>query len=275
MAANAIQTADGTLLALERWEAENPKAILLALHGMNDYAEAFREAATFWAEAGLTVLAFDQRGFGRSPRRGEWVGSATLEFDAHAAIDAIRARWPEHKIFLLGHSMGGAVALVAASGERPLDIDGLILAAPALLGGDNLSWPLRAGLNVAATFAPGATATGESAGRQASDNLEALRALSRDPLVIKRTRLDATLGLVRLMGEAVKAPPQVCEDALFLIGARDEIIRPDFMRDAAAQYCGRADVIEYSEGWHLLLRDLQRETVWRDIETWIDQRLAD
>jgi alpha-beta hydrolase superfamily lysophospholipase len=36
-----------------------------------------------------------------------------------------------------------------------------------------------------------------------------------------------------------------------------------------AQQCTE---IIYPDGWHMLLRDLQREVVWNDILAWIDQR---
>ena len=41
---------DGYRLAFSAWSAARPNAIVVALHGMNDYGEAFAMPAKFWAE---------------------------------------------------------------------------------------------------------------------------------------------------------------------------------------------------------------------------------
>src|SRR4051812_45656992 len=60
----AFVTADGVRLPMEVWAAQGePWAVLIALHGMNDYANAFATAAPWWASQGVTTYAYDQRGF--------------------------------------------------------------------------------------------------------------------------------------------------------------------------------------------------------------------
>ena len=53
-----------------------------------------------------------------------------------------------------------------------------------------------------------------------------------------------------------------------LLGAKDEIVPDGAARRVFARLTGPRRVIEYPEGWHLLLRDLQAERVWRDIADW-------
>src|SRR5690606_15393076 len=67
---DAFVTPDGLRLPLRRWTAEEPKAILIALHGMSDYSRAFTMPGPWLAERGITVLAYDQRSFGAGPKRG-------------------------------------------------------------------------------------------------------------------------------------------------------------------------------------------------------------
>ncbi|MEO1251655.1 MAG: alpha/beta fold hydrolase [Pseudomonadota bacterium] len=270
LAGNVLQTGDGQLLAARAWRAEKPKAILVALHGMNDYSHTFAMAAPWWMQdADITVYAIDQRGFGGSPAFGRWVGGETLKADLRAAVEAARAAHPGLPIFVLGHSMGAAV-IMAAEADAPLGADGLILAAPGVWGGDALPPSHRLAANVAATIAPGKTLTGERAGRQPTDNIEVLREMAADPKVIKETRLDAVLGVVRIMGEAFDNAEKVCTDALVLIGARDDIIPHKAMESAAGRLCGAVDIHRYPEGWHLLFRDHQREAVWRGVAGWIE-----
>ncbi|NWG71352.1 MAG: lysophospholipase [Parvularculaceae bacterium] len=269
--AGRLVAADGAALGLDVWPLQRPKAIVLAVHGMNDYARHFADfAAWLSAEAGVAVYAYDQRGFGRSPAFGRWVGDATLRSDLRSAVAAVRAEHPDAPLFLLGHSMGAAVILAEAR-ESALDVDGAVLVAPAVWGGSRMPLLYRIAANVAATFAPGKTLTGERAGRRSTDNISALREMIADPKVIKATRLDAVLGVTRIMGEAWDATDEVGGRILVLTGARDEIIPPDAQDKAAGRLCGEVTRRLYAEGWHLLLRDLQAETVYRDIAAWISE----
>ncbi len=274
LAGNAIRSMDGAQLGLQSWPAEDPKAIILALHGMNDYSGAFAPAAAWWAgHAQITTYALDQRGFGRSPDFGRWAGGDTLIADLRAALAAVHDAHPGLPVFVVGHSMGAAVVM-AAQAEAPLAADGLVLAAPGVWGGRALPFSYRLTLNIAASVAPGKRLTGERATRQATDNIDILRAMYRDPLVIKKTRLDAVLGVVRIMGRAYRAVDKVDGDILFLIGEKDEIIPRKAMEKTAHRLSGDVEVRYYGDGWHLVFRDLQAEKVWCDVAVWVGAQLA-
>ena len=262
------------MLGLQRWEAASPRAIIVALHGMNDYSQAFAHPATWWASNHhITTYAVDQRGFGRSPNFGYWIGEATMIADLRAAIAAARAKHPGLPVFALGHSMGAGVIL-AAEADAPLGADGIVLAAPGVWGGAALPVPYRLAANVAATFAPGKTLTGERAERQSTDNIEILREMYADPLVIKETRLDAVVGVTRIMGSAYSGAKRVNGDILFLMGEKDEIIPLKIQGRTAMRLTGDVTVRRYPEGWHLLFRDLHSRAVWADVAGWISREIG-
>src|SRR6185437_9054287 len=76
VATDVFVTRDGVSLPMRHWDADgNPRAIILALHGMSDYSNAFDGQGKQWAPLGITTLAFDQRGFGAGPDPGSWAGS--------------------------------------------------------------------------------------------------------------------------------------------------------------------------------------------------------
>lgn len=251
-------------------EEEQPRAVILALHGFNDYRNAFADFATFAAARGIHVEAFDQQGFGANPNRGLWPGSEALAEDLARHVARLRRDWPDTPLYLLGESMGAAVVVVALGQGLP-PVDGVILVSPAVWGDTSFNGFYRLVLEVAAGMAPGYTLTGRGLGVQASDNIEALIAMGRDPMLIKETRLDAIAGLVRLMDEARLGAGRLDVPVLVLLGERDEIIPPESIRGFVElidpEVC-RA--IAYEAGWHLLLRDLQAETVWQDILAWVD-----
>src|SRR5690606_15547698 len=190
---------DGYELPLEHWlpEAE-PQAVVLALHGFNDYRNAFASVGPYLAARGIATYAYDQRGFGATADRGFWVGSDRMIADARTMVELLRIQHPSLPVYLLGESMGGAVSLATASGVDEL-VDGAVLVAPAVWARETMPWYQRWALAVARTVAPGWQPTGHGLKRQASDNIPMLRAFGRDPLVIKKTRIDAVAGLADLM----------------------------------------------------------------------------
>ena len=100
-----------------------------------------------------------------------------------------------------------------------------------------------------------------------------LRALGRDPLVIKATRVDVLYGVSNLMDDARRASSQLNGDALILYGKNDEIIpkRPtcQWLLNLPADALPRTDTLIYVNGYHMLTRDLQADTVLEDIASWI------
>ena len=272
----AVALAEGQIagapLALSRWEAAEPKAVILALHGFGDYAPStFEKAAPYWARRRVTVYAYDQRGHGRNPDNRIWPGAEALIADAATITQAIRKAHPGLPLYLLGHSMGGGVALAAA--DAGADIDGLILAAPAVWGGREIALPYRAAAWAGALVLPDKRWTGEGIVTiQASDNIPVLRRMGRDPLIIGAPSSREFMGLIRIMDRAVEAAPGVTRPTLVLYGDKDEVT-PSAPVDAAFDALGGDKTYRrYPDGWHLLFRDLQAETVWADVANWIEEQ---
>lgn len=264
---SGLVMADGYRLPLRQWLPPDGRAdaVLIALHGFNDYLKAFEGAADFWSFGGIAVYAHDQRGFGETEERGLWAGADRLVRDLGAVAALLRVRHPGLPIYVLGESMGGAVAMLAA-GEGALSVDGLILLAPALWARETMPILYRAALWLGARLAPGLTLSGRGLGVQASDNIEALRELGRDPLVIKKTRIDAVEGLVDLMDQAYAAAPRIRIPVLVLYGEKDEIVPAAPVLTAYERLgSGEKRFLLYSQGWHLLLKDLGRIGPWADI----------
>lgn len=259
---------DGARLGLTRWEAQGePWAVIVALHGMNDYANAFHMAGPWWAERGITTYAYDQRGFGRSPHRGVWGGEDLMTQDLRVAVALARERHPDAIVAVAGESMGGAVAVAAFASHRPPDADRLVLMAPAVWGWSSQPLPYRLSLWVTARVIGGRVLEPPSwltSRIQASDNIEELRRMGRDRLMIWGARTDALYGLVRLMETAWVSIGRVKVPVAYLYGSRDQIIPPEPSFEAARRLKPGDRTAFYPDGWHLLTRDLHAQAVWAD-----------
>jgi alpha-beta hydrolase superfamily lysophospholipase len=275
---------DGIKLPLRTWlppAGAGVKAAILAVHGFNDYSNAFATPGEAMAENGIATYAYDQRGFGQAPDRNFWPGRRILAEDLATASRYVRTRHPGAPLYLLGESMGGAVVIVSTTGEtgapRP-DADGVILVAPAVWARETQPWYQPLLLDVFARVAPDHVLYGRGLKIYPSDNIEMLRALARDPLVIKGSRVDTLYGLVDLMDAALASISRLDLPTLYLYGDHDQLVpkRPTKLaiRRLLAGTRHRDRVAFYRNGWHMLLRDLDAAVVYRDIESWIADQTA-
>jgi alpha-beta hydrolase superfamily lysophospholipase len=242
---------------------------VIALHGFNDHGSAWDGPAARWREDGLTVYAIDQRGFGANADPGIWPGVATLVRDLREAVAVARDRHPGKPVFVVGESMGAAVIMTALGAEDALDVDGAVLAAPAVWARPTMTPTVRGALRTMRDMFPGLVLSGSGIRRQASDDIEMLRALGRDPLVIKGTRVDALGGLVDLMDAAYRAAPNIRSRVLVLYGEKDEIVPRRSFEATLARFGDSPDLAIYEDGWHLLFRDLNGPIVQNDVRHWM------
>ncbi len=265
---------DSFRLPLNSWEPQGRShAVVLAIHGMNDYSNSFASTGSYLSERGITVVAYDQRGFGATEGHGLWHGSERLVQDVHILTALLRDRYPDQPLYLLGESMGGAVVLSSLH-PRPPDIDGIILVAPAVWSRASMPYYQRALLWLAAHTVPARQLTGEGLDLKPSDNVEMLRALGRDPLVIKKTRVDVLFGVANLMDNAeLASSADLSEAMLILYGKHDEIIpkKPTcrWLDNLPANPERDMHTVIYENGYHMLTRDLQADRVLHDIADWL------
>ncbi|MEI9982833.1 MAG: alpha/beta fold hydrolase [Aliidongia sp.] len=122
--ANGFMVADdGAKLPMRIWMPRGlgnrpapVEGVIVAVHGFNDYSEAFEMPAEIWARNGIVTMAYDQRGFGANVDAGRWPGAEAMCRDLAAALRLARQRFPDEPVYLLGESMGGAVVLDTAVG---------------------------------------------------------------------------------------------------------------------------------------------------------------
>jgi acylglycerol lipase len=271
---DAFISFDGMRLPVQHWAPASgePWAVVIGLHGMNDYANAFHLPGEYWAGKGIATYAYDQRGFGRSPRRGIWGGRELMDQDLRVFTALVRARHPKAVITVAGVSMGGAVAIDAFASADPPVADRVVLLSPAVWGWSSqpVTYSMLLWLT-AHSFRGWVVEPPEFITRNiaASDNLEELKRMGRDPNMIWGARPDALYGLVGLMERGWSGTNRIHVPTLYLYGARDQIIPPKPAAQAAGRLGAAGRTAYYAEGCHLLLVDLQNPKVWDDVAAFV------
>lgn len=277
-----IITQDGYKLPLlqQTINPTAPKAIVLALHGMNDYSKAFHTLGEYLASKNIKLVAYDQRGFGKTEKRGYWHGIDALTNDLAAACLLVKKQNPGVPVFLLGDSMGGAVVLSALEIlEGKIEYQGIILIAPAVWAKETMPWYQSFFLWFFANTVPSLILTADGLDITPSDNKQMLRDLGKDPFVIKGTRVDTLYGLSNLMDKALYSSEKLTSPTLLLYGERDEVIPKEpiceLMKKLQKNKNFDLRFILYPDGYHMLTRDLRAGNVFQDIEKWIKDVLSD
>lgn len=268
-------TRDQISLSYRSWlPDEKPKAVIVALHGFNDYSAFFDKPAEYLKQLGAASYALDQRGFGANGFRGRWFPGDRYKMDARDFTKAVAEKHPGVPLYILGESMGGAVTMAVMAGHDTPWITGAILAAPAVWARETMPLYQRLTLWLSAHTIPAVPLSGRGLKIKPSDNIEMLIQLGRDPLVIKGTRVDAINGLVDLMDDAMSASGHLDGRMLILYGGLDEIITSGptktMLDRLPKEGQEKRTLAVYPSGYHMLLRDLEAETVWNDIRHWLE-----
>jgi len=132
-----LRTADGLSLSARAWMPDETHAVVAVVHGIAEHSGRYAFLAERANEHKVGVVSVDLRGHGRSPGERSYVE----RFDDYLLdVDALLVKATELAagcpVFLMGHSMGGAIALrwVVRRGQP---VAGLILSSAALkIGGD-------------------------------------------------------------------------------------------------------------------------------------------
>jgi len=269
---------DGYELPMTRWmPSGDVERVVLALHGFNDFRASHQSVAWTLSRTGTAVYAYDQRGFGSTDQRGIWPGGDRLVKDAQDAIELLKGRYGDTPLYLLGESMGAAVAILALKGESAEQVSGTILMAPAVWGRDIQPWYQRMGLWLGIRLTPGMLLDSEWVDVEPTDDPDWTNYWEQHPLVIHRSRVDALDGLSELMGQALKASAELPGPTLILYGGNDEVIPDDAICNMIQRLPEDWDarsihLAYYPDGWHFLGRDRRANETLMDIDYWHQQQ---
>ncbi len=267
-------TADGVELCQKTWLPDGePRAVVLLVHGLFDHGGRYAELAEELNRHEYAVYAVDLRGHGKSAGERAWVRRFD-DFidDSQRFLQHVRACQPGKPVFLLGHSMGGAIVALWAIQRKP-PVRGVILSAAATSVGGRVFPVLRHLAALLSLLAPRLRLIRMGA-----------RNLSRDPAVVEDFRNDPLVFHgrfpVRIGAEILAAARQIHDRAaalelpvLILHGTGDVTTDPAGSRHLFDAASAADKTLKLYDGlYHDLLHEPERRQVTADVIGWLDER---
>jgi len=260
----------GVELYWQGWlPATDPTGVLLICHGLGEHSGRYGNVVDAVTPDGWAVYALDHRGHGRSGGRRAHLDSYD---DWLADFDTFRRHvvglHPGLPVFLLGHSMGGQIALAYAL-DHQADLTGLVLSAPALASNavPKAAVPV---LTLLSKVAPTLRPAGID-GTKISKDPAVVAAYQADPLVYQG---NPTLGLsARLFAQFDVLPERARGLTLPLLlqhGTGDVLTDPSGTRLLESTSGSPDQTVRWYEGlWHEIYNEPEREAPLTDLREWL------
>ena len=267
-------TADGIDIYTQTWATDGePKAILLIVHGLGEHSGRYQNYVDYFVPRGYTLQAFDTRGHGRSGgARGYVDRFERYVDDIDHEVKSICQHWPNTKLFVLGHSFGTLMVLSYGL-HHSEDLTGVITTGTALQDALVVPGWKRTLANTLSTLTPAWKVNNGILLKYLSHDPAVLEAYERDPLVHR-------WGTPRLAVEAEAVRVALYQHAsewhvplLMLHGGDDHICLSAGAKAFQARTPpGLVEYREYAGLYHEIHNEFEKETVFRDIEVWMQNR---
>lgn len=277
-----VSTEDGLELACRSWVPPTPRGIVTIVHGLAEHCGRYRHVAEALIDKGWAVYACDLRAHGMSPDpRGTGRVHVDRFEDYFLDVDAITAlavnRHEGLPQFLLGHSMGGLIALLYTL-EKPADLAGAIVSSPALGIHPDALPPrfLRMLVGLLSALGP----------RLRVDSGLDTEAVSRDPAVVQAYEADALISKkvsVRWYSEFLAAielahelAPTLALPVLLMQSGADRLVDPAApARWLARAPRDRAELHVWDGFYHEMFNEPDKGMVLARTIDWLEQHAPD
>ncbi|MFZ5743455.1 MAG: alpha/beta hydrolase [Pseudomonadota bacterium] len=264
--------AGGVQIFATSWFPDDaPRDHLVLAHGYAEHLGRYRAVAEFFTAAGYAVHALDHRGHGKSGGTRAVIDSfANADADIDQLVDKVRADSGLQRIKLVGHSMGGSLALNYAL-NHPEKLSGLVLSGPAIGGGLPKIQSLL--LALISRIAP-------SLGMIQLD----ADAVSRDPQVVAAYKADPLVfhGKVpartarEMMHAVTTYPPRVGAmqlPCLLMHGSADTLVRAEDAQPVFDAIASPDKTVRIFDGlYHEIFNEPERLEVLGIVKDWLGAR---
>ncbi|MGA9859446.1 MAG: lysophospholipase [Solirubrobacteraceae bacterium] len=271
----SLRGAGGRSIFWQSWTPQGPpRAVVVLVHGAGEHSGRYEHVVARLVTDGVAVYAADHRGHGRSegPRAlVERLDLAVADLDAFVVLAS--AAHPGVPVIMLGHSMGGLIALRYAAAHQQR-LTGLILSAP-LAAVEAVPAALQVVARVLSRVAPRLPLIAIDPGLVSRDP-GVVAAYESDPLVHHgklpaRTATEFADAVARLPADVAT----ITVPTLLLYGTADRLCAPAGS-EMIARGIGAGDltVKAYDGLYHEIFNEPERDVVLDDVCAWLADRVG-
>ncbi len=264
--------ASGNLsLYYQYWSPDGePKAVLLVAHGLAEHSGRYLNLVNYFVPRGYTVCSFDYQGHGKSEGLRGYVEQFSYYLDDFKSFfDMVRGMYPDAKIFIIGHSMGGTIATTYALHHQD-EFDGLILSGAIIKPGASLSPVKIMVARLLSLLLPKMGVDIIDASTLSRDKA-VVDAYVKDPLVY-RGKIRARVGaeLIKTMQMLPCQVQKLSLPILIMHGSSDRLCNPEGSQMLYERVGSRDKTLKlYKDFYHEIFNEPGREQVFTDMESWL------
>jgi lysophospholipase len=269
-----LRAADGVRLAYRSWPVPSPRAVLIVSHGLGEHAGRYAPLAADLGQRRVAVHALDHRGHGRSQGRRGFV----TRFDEFVRdLEAFRLRVadetePGVPTFLLGHSLGGLIAIRYLQAHPDAPLRGAILSAP-LLGvavrAPRWKTAMAGLLSRVAPWVPISNGIDPAELSMAEGYAQAYR---QDPLVHPIVTPRLYTEFLAAIEAAFRERDTIDLPMLVLAPSADRVVMPEAVARWASEHPAAVQVRRYEGFRHESLNERDRHRAVADVAEWMEEQ---
>ena len=268
---------DGVNIYYRHYQAPNERARLIIAHGLGEHSGRYGNVVNWLFPKSISIWAPDHRGHGKSGgKRGHILNFEQYLLDLDLMVEMAREALPENrKVFLLGHSMGGLIALFFAL-RSPEVIDGVIASSPSL--GMVIEVPAIKGMlgKVMSFVWPGLTMGNELDATKISHDEAVVSAYQNDPFVHDRVSARWFTEFLSAMETVNQQAAQMKVPVLLQVAGDDHLVNAQSSKRFFENLTLNDKTIHVYDGlYHEVYNEMmeQREKVLGDLENWLEDHL--
>lgn len=261
-------------LYAQAWTPSEVRASMIVVHGLGEHSGRYQNIVDYFCPRGFAVHGYDHRSFGKSEGRRAFTESFD-DFldDLDTFLGIVRERRPGEKIIVVGHSMGGLIVLRWAALRHP-QVAAVISSGAALEPGGDIAAAKIFAAKILSRIAPRLSMANEVDPEALSHDPAVVKAYVDDPLVIRTITTRLGHEIIRCMPETLALADQMKLPVLLLHGEADSLVAASGTRkfDAALRAPGK-EMHLYPDFYHEIFNETGKEKVFKDMETWLENRL--
>ncbi len=268
---DTLTASDGTTLYLRRYETSSPRGEIIIVHGFGEHCGRYEALIAHLLAHHYSVTAYDHRGHGKSAGLYGHVDWFTdYEDDLELLVGAVQKQYHPNKLFIIGHSMGGLVALRFLTKPRA-GISGAVISAPLVAIAAKVPTSKLLIAKVSAKLFPRLRMQNEINPAVLSRDQEIGRAYAADPLVGKMVSTRWFAEAVGAMDELARTASQINLPILVMHGTADKLADCETTRRVFKAMASADKTLEIYEGYyHELFNEPEKQEIYDRVTTWLE-----